>query len=104
MASQSGVSKPASFDVNQGACVLLEWFLTSALANAETVTLTLPLGVNKGLHPILVQAFTPATPRIAQPLIALTSYSPLSGTIVLTASGVVANGSSVRILMVPCGL
>jgi hypothetical protein len=67
------------------------------MANTDTLTVTLPSGVDKSSLPQSLSVFNSATPSVALITLAVTSHNKTTGVTVLTASGAVAVGSTVTV-------
>lgn len=110
-ASQSGTPKYVPMGVNGSNMFMVEWLCTSAVAAAETVTLTLPAGISiekpiSGADtpcplPIKATAFSMANPRVkvVEADLLITSFDQDTNVLVLTAAGGgVPNGASIVVL------
>lgn len=97
MASQAVATPASGLGVNSGNLYSAAYKLTSALANTETLTFTLPPEV-KGFLPVSWSITSPATPGLPQTNIALTSHNRTTGVTTWTASGAVADASDVVVL------
>lgn len=83
--------------VNKSNLVIVEHELAQALVNADTVTITLPIGIDDDLIPVFLSCFSAADPRVRQANIAITSHDKDTGVTVLTASGAVADNSTITL-------
>ncbi len=86
---------------NESNIVVIDFPQVTVLANTDTVTITLPAGVDKNLVPIHATAFSNAVPRVRQGNFAITSHNITTGVTVLTASGAVAANSTFTLLYAP---
>lgn len=83
--------------LNEGNRNVIKHTLAQALADTDTLTVTLPTEIPPDSLPMSVQAYTPATPAVRQTTLAITSHNKTTGVTVLTASGAVADGSEVLV-------
>lgn len=104
MADYPVAGKATHSGVNRGGLVVVEHELVQALANTDTLTLTLPVGIDKDLLPIHATAFNNADPRVRQTNFGITSHDKDTGVTVLTATGAVADSSTIVILYAPVTL
>lgn len=103
MAAYTETVKPTSKGVNDTAPLIIEAVLSQALANLDTLALTLPSGYESWV-PVAWSIFSAAAPRVLQTNYALTNHNKTTGVTTFTASGAVASGSSVQVLYVPSSL
>jgi len=89
--------------VNNAAPLLVEHELQQALANTDTLTLKAPAGYEDWV-PQLIGVWSNAAPRVPQTNIALTNHNASTGVTTLTASGAVADSSTVLLAYFPCTL
>ncbi len=108
MASQTGNLKAVPLSPNMADMFYVEFEVTSALANTETATLTLPDGVNKNCIPLTLSIWSAADPRLPQHQphkatgAVLTSYDKDTGVVVITSgAGTVVDNSTIGILFAP---
>jgi hypothetical protein len=105
-ASQSGTGVYMSKGVNDENLVCIQYELTSALTAAQTVTLTLPAGVDDTMVPVYMAVWSNADPRLWEPIadIAITSHDKDTGETVITAAGNVADNSTIFLMYAKVGL
>jgi hypothetical protein len=103
MAAYTETVKPTSKGVNNTAPFVIEAVLSQALANTDTLSLTLPAGYESWV-PVAWSIMSAAAPRVLQTNYGLTSHNKTTGVTIFTATGAVANGSSVQVLYVPSSL
>ncbi len=87
--------------VNNENLVITEHVLGQALANADTLTLTVPDGVDTDMVPVSCLCWSAAAPRVLQTNYGLTSYNKTTGVLVITATGAVADNATFVILWAP---
>lgn len=96
-------SKVVYKGVNDLVPMVVEHELVQALANTDTLTMKTPAGYEDYV-PQLIGVWSNAAPRLPQTNIALTSHNRTTGVTTLTASGVVADNSTVVLAYYPATL
>lgn len=98
-ASQTATGKYVGMGTNHGNMAVVEYITDSAVAAAQTITLTLPAGMEaispvaaadvQGWVPHSVAAWTNANPRLKEldASLLITSFDPDTNVCVLTAAG-----------------
>jgi hypothetical protein len=98
MANQALGSRYIPEGVNRGNEAFAEFTIGTTMANGDTATVTIPAGQEPTLLPfafvVVNKAASPNT-YAQTPNIAITSYDPTTGTLVMTASGAVTAGATV---------
>ena len=102
MAAYTGALVNVPQGVNQNNLLSSEHELAQALANLDTLTLDAPAGFDYAqLVPVLCVIWSAADPRVLQTAYAMTSYDKDTGKLVITATGAVADNSTVFVLWAP---
>lgn len=97
------LSKPVHRGPGLVAPVMVESELQQALANTDTIGVKAPTGYEDWV-PINVTCFSNASPRVRQANIAITNHNTSTGVTTLTASGAVADSSTILVEYAPCTL
>lgn len=102
MAAYTGNLSPTTPGYNNVNFVMSEHVLAQALANSDTLALTIPAGWGEDTYvPASVICWNGANPRVLQMNWSLTSYDQDTGVLTITASGAVADNSTFLILWAP---
>jgi hypothetical protein len=102
MAAYTGTFNHTTLGYNTVNFAITEHVLAQALANSDTLALTIPAGYGANTYvPASIVCWSAANPRVPQTNYSMTSYDQDTGVLTLTASGAVADNSTFLVTWAP---